>query len=130
MTVVLSTLRTWRHYLLGVVRTDNIATSYFQTQKKLSPKQARWQDFLAEFDMCIEYKPGRTNLVAGALSRKAELVSLKLQEITAVSQFRSTLSDRIKEGLQYDAVARSLLQSRLERPRFFGKGWSVLHQGE
>lgn len=65
--------------------------------------------------MCIEYKPG--HLVADALlSRKAELVSLKLQEITDVSQFRSTLSDRIQEGLQYDAVARSLLQSKLERP--------------
>ena len=49
--------------------------------------------------------------MADALSRKAELVSLKLQERTAVSQFRSTLSDRIKEGLQYDAVARSLLQA-------------------
>lgn len=48
---------------------------------------------MAEFDMCIEYKPGRTNLVADALSRKVELVSLKLQEITAVSQFRSALSE-------------------------------------
>lgn len=51
MTAIVHCLRTWRHYLLGiVVKTDNVATSYFQTQKKLSPKQARWQDFLAEFD--------------------------------------------------------------------------------
>lgn len=49
--------------------------------------------------------------MADALSRKGELVSLKLQEITAVSQFRSPLSERIKDGLQYDAVARSLLQA-------------------
>lgn len=70
--------------------------------------------------MCIEYKPGRTNLVADALSRKAELVSLKLQKITAVS--RSTLSDRIKEGLQYDTVARSLLQAvKEEKHRFWEK---------
>ena len=52
---------------------------------------------MAEFDMCIEYKPGRTNLVADALSRKVELVSLKLQEITAVSQFRSALPEDPKE---------------------------------
>ncbi|KAK3006442.1 hypothetical protein RJ639_017437 [Escallonia herrerae] len=53
MTAVVHCLRTWRHYLLGsrfLIKTDNIATSYFQSQKKLSPKQARWQDFLAEFD--------------------------------------------------------------------------------
>ncbi|PKI43755.1 hypothetical protein CRG98_035861 [Punica granatum] len=75
MTAVVHCLRTWRHYLLGskfIVRTDNIATSYFQTQKKLSPKQARWQDFLAEFDFVMEYKPGRTNVVADALSRRED----------------------------------------------------------
>ncbi|KAJ4960077.1 hypothetical protein NE237_019987 [Protea cynaroides] len=58
MTAVVHCLRTWRHYLLGskfMVKTDNVATSYFQSQKKLSPKQARWQDFLAEFDMVLEY---------------------------------------------------------------------------
>jgi hypothetical protein len=131
MTAIVHCLRTWRHYLLGskfVVRTDKIATSYFQTQKKLSPKQARWQDFLAEFDMCIEYKPGRTNRLADALSRKAELVSLKLQEITAVSQFRGTLSYRIKEGLQYNAVSRNLLQAVKEgRTRRFWEKDGLLY---
>nr|CAN62036.1 hypothetical protein VITISV_019703 [Vitis vinifera] len=59
--------------------TDNVATSYFQTQKKLSPKQARWQDFLAEFDYTLEYKPGTANHVADALSRKAKLASMTSQ---------------------------------------------------
>ena len=56
MTAIVHCLRTWRHYILGshfIVKTDNVATSYFQTQKKLSPKQARWQDFLAEFDYML-----------------------------------------------------------------------------
>jgi len=72
-------LRVWRHYLLGsrfVVKTDNVATSYFQTQKKLSPKQARWKDFLTEFDYVLEYKPGRINLVADALSQKSEFAAM------------------------------------------------------
>ena len=116
MAAIVHCLRTWRHYLL-----------YFQTQKKLSPKQARWQDFLAEFDMCIEYKPGRTNLVADALSRKAELVSLKLQERTAVSQFRSTFSDRRKEVIKYDAVARSLLEAVKEEKRRFWEKDGLLY---
>ncbi|KAK3005308.1 hypothetical protein RJ639_016918 [Escallonia herrerae] len=45
MTAVVHCLCTWRHYLLGsqfLIKTDNIATSYFQSQKKLSPKQARY----------------------------------------------------------------------------------------
>ena len=38
MTAIVHCLRTWRHYLLGshfIVKIDNVATSYFQTQKKL-----------------------------------------------------------------------------------------------
>ena len=65
MTVVVHCLRTWRHYVLGahfVVKTDNVATTYFQSQKKLTAKQARWQDFLAEFNFTLEYKPGKANL--------------------------------------------------------------------
>ncbi|KAG9459075.1 hypothetical protein H6P81_003583 [Aristolochia fimbriata] len=59
---------------------------YFLTQQKLSPKQARWQDFLAEFDMMLEYKPGRSNNVADALSRRADLAALHvIAPITRVS---------------------------------------------
>ena len=86
-------MRTWRHYLLGshfIVKTDNVATSYFQTQKKISPKQARWQDFLAEFDYTLEYKPGIANHVADALSRKAELAAM-------TSQPEGEMVDLIKE---------------------------------
>ena len=52
MTVVVHYLQQWRHYLLGsifTVVTDNVANTFFKTQKKLSPRQARWQEFLADF---------------------------------------------------------------------------------
>ena len=45
MTVVVHCLQQWRHYLLGsifTVVTDNVANTFFKTQKKLSPRQARW----------------------------------------------------------------------------------------
>ena len=98
-------LQTWRHYLLGshfIVKTDNVATSYFQTQKKLSPKQARWQVFLVEFDYTLEYKPDTANHVADALSHKAELASM-------TSQPQGEMVYLIKEGLQHDPVAKSLI---------------------
>ena len=90
MIVVVHCLRVWRQYLLGsrfVVKIDNVATSYFHTQRKLSPKQARWQDFLAEFDYVLEYKPGKINLVTDALSRKSEFVAM-------LSHPQSSLLDR------------------------------------
>ncbi|GMJ08287.1 hypothetical protein HRI_004497900 [Hibiscus trionum] len=80
MSAIIHYLRVWRHCLLGakfLILTDNVGTSYFQTQKKLSPKQARWQDFLAEFDYILQYKPSKANVVADALSRKVELAALR-----------------------------------------------------
>ncbi|CAO2825207.1 unnamed protein product [Amaranthus hypochondriacus] len=94
MTAIIHCLRVWRHYLLGIrftIYIDNIATNYFPNQKKLSPKKARWQDFLAEFDYTMEYKPGKANVVADALSRKAIFAS--------VSSVASTILDRVKRIL-------------------------------
>ena len=71
MIAVIHCLETWKHYLMGtrfVVVTDNVANTFFTTQKKLTAKQARWQEFLADFDLV--WWPGRHNQVADALSRK------------------------------------------------------------
>ncbi|KAL1197122.1 hypothetical protein V5N11_002001 [Cardamine amara subsp. amara] len=109
MTAVVHCLQVWRHYLLSSpfsVKTDNVATSYFQTQKKLSPKQARWQDFLAEFDFTLEYKPGKGTVIADALSRKAELAS--------ISQAESTFLNRVWKGLGHDPTAKALVKLALE----------------
>ncbi|KAH9720957.1 Endonuclease [Citrus sinensis] len=129
MTAIVHCLRVWRHYLLGshfVILTDNVATSYFQTQKKLSPKQARWQDFLAEFDYRLEYKPGKANVVADALSRKSELVTLSM------SQPKSDLVMGIKEGLQQDSLVEDLLGKVLEGKtrRFWQEEGILLTKGD
>ena len=45
MTIVVHCLQQWRHYLLRsifIVVIDNVANTFFKTQKKLSPRQARW----------------------------------------------------------------------------------------
>ena len=94
MLAVIHCLRVWRHYLLGskfVVKTDNSAVSHFFTQPKLTPKQGRWQEFLAEFDVEFEHKAGRTNQVADALSRKAELAAMTLMACMANSHVTSTM---------------------------------------
>ncbi|KAG9447517.1 hypothetical protein H6P81_013645 [Aristolochia fimbriata] len=114
MTAIVHCLRTWRHYLLGsrfVVKTDNVPSSYFLTQKKLSPKQARWQDFLAEFDMELEYKTSKTNSLVDALSRKADLAAMRKEVVAATSHVSPSLIERIHSGLRVDTQVGSLLQS-------------------
>ncbi|XP_060210895.1 uncharacterized mitochondrial protein AtMg00860-like [Lycium barbarum] len=56
---------------LFVVKTDNTAVSHFMTQPKLNGRQARWQELLAEFHFKLEYRSGKTNHVADALSQRA-----------------------------------------------------------
>ncbi|GKA19410.1 putative nucleotidyltransferase, ribonuclease H [Tanacetum coccineum] len=127
MTAVVHCLRIWRHYLLGlrfVIKTDNIATSYLQTQKKLSPKQAHWQDFLAEFDYRLKYKPRKANVVADTLSRKAEF--------TAITQAQFFLQDRIKEGLEHDPLAKKIIALAKDgrTRRFWLKGDMLFTKGD
>ena len=70
MTAVVHCLQQWRHYLLGgifTVVTDIVANTFFKTQKKLSARQARWQEFLAEFNFEWLHRPGLRNIVVDAL---------------------------------------------------------------
>lgn len=49
--------RAWRQYVLGsqfVVKTDNRKICHFFSQPKLTSKEARWQECLAEFSLKFE----------------------------------------------------------------------------
>ncbi|KAK3019612.1 hypothetical protein RJ639_005031 [Escallonia herrerae] len=114
---VVHCLRIWRHYLLGssfIVRTDNTAVSHFLSQSKLTSKQARWQELLAEFNFMLEYRTGSTNSVADALSRRAELDQVALMAMNAIvradSRVAINIGKKIKKALIRDPVAQQLLK--------------------
>lgn len=48
---------------MTVVVTDNLANTFFKTQKKQSPKQVRWQEFLQEYDFVWKSLGGTTSLL-------------------------------------------------------------------
>ncbi|KAK3036585.1 hypothetical protein RJ639_031202 [Escallonia herrerae] len=114
---VVHCLRVWRHYLLGssfIVRTDNTTVSHFLSQSKLTLKQARWQELLAEFNFMLEYRAGSTNSVADALSRRAELDQVALMAMNAIvradSRVAINIGKKIRKGLTRDPVAQQLLK--------------------
>ncbi|KAK3031322.1 hypothetical protein RJ639_035228 [Escallonia herrerae] len=114
---VVHCLRIWRHYLLGssfIVWTDNTVVSHFLSQSKLTSKQARWQELLAEFNFMLEYRVGSTNSVANALSRRAELDQVALMAMNAIvradNRVAINIGKKIKKALTRDPVAQQLLK--------------------
>ena len=72
---IIRALKKWRSDLLGIpiyVYTDHRTLQNFDTQRDLSRRQLRWQEFMSQYDMTIPYIPGEDNSVADALSRVPE----------------------------------------------------------
>ncbi|WVZ49645.1 hypothetical protein U9M48_000985 [Paspalum notatum var. saurae] len=64
-------VRHWRPYLWGrqfVVRTDYFALKFLLDQRLSTVPQHHWISKLFGFDFTVEYRPGRFNVVADALS--------------------------------------------------------------
>lgn len=63
----------WKHYLLGhhfVVRSDQQSLRFLTQQREVNQKYQKWVTKLLGFDFEIQFKPGSSNRVADALSRK------------------------------------------------------------
>ena len=52
------------------VLTNHKGLEYFMTMKKLTPRQARWAEFLSKFNFVVTYQSGKKNDKADALTRK------------------------------------------------------------
>jgi hypothetical protein len=74
LAAVVFALKGWRHFLYGAkceLYTDHKILKYFFTQKELNMRQQRWLELIKDYDLTINYTPGKANVVADALSRKS-----------------------------------------------------------
>src|SRR6267154_1965864 len=65
----------WRHYLEGSsspidVVTDHKNLEYFATTKLLSRRQARWSEYLHQFNLAVRFRPGKLGAKPDALTRR------------------------------------------------------------
>ena len=98
----------WKHYLWGrrfLIRTDHSSLIFLPDQKTTHVAQQVWLTKLLGFDYEIEYRRGKDNLAADALSRIShnELGALTLSSIS------TSLMEDIKKTWDTDQNLRQLI---------------------
>ena len=79
LAAVVHALKIWRHYLMGKrceLYTDHKSLKYIFTQSNLNLRQRRWLELIKDYDLGINYHPGKANVVADALSRRSHVSQL------------------------------------------------------
>ena len=125
---IVDALKHWKHYLHGskfgvVAKTDHYTLQHFHKQPHLSARQARWSEFLQEYDFTIEYTKGANNVVADALSRRADHHDTQ-EEVTDVNDLPmdvhcnavstvtlGSLLEEIKAAYKEDKVCQHIINN-------------------
>src|SRR5436853_7090019 len=133
LAIVVHALKIWRHYLIGKrteVYTDHKSLKYFFTQPDLNLRQRRWLELIKDYDLGINYHPGKANVVADALSRRSHCNVLTLERMSpflcrefarlnlgivnksesTVMEIYSTLEQDIRKGQLQDEKVQEIKQ--------------------
>ena len=65
----------WRHYLEGSTSPVDVVTNpknlvYFSTSKVLTRRQARWSEYLSQFNLVIRFRPSKLSTKPDVLTRR------------------------------------------------------------
>ena len=118
----------FRVYLMGepkfAMYTDHASLRHAVKTPHLSQRMARWLSFFAEYNFVVHYKPGKTNILADALSRRPDFdmqspdtascaacraCSSCDAEANAIVRAQSPLPDDIRQAYQDDPDCKALL---------------------
>jgi hypothetical protein len=112
--VVVHVLKIWRHYLLGNtchLYTDHKSLKYIFIQSELNMRQRRKLELIKYYDMEIHYHPGKANVVADALSRKASChcLTIRTPDITICQEMEKLNLGMIQHGTLTQLKLESVL---------------------
>lgn len=109
---VVEAARAWRHYLWNrqfTIKTDNWANKHIQTQPHLDPKrQTKWMEYLQEYHFDIEHIPGKNNVVADALSRRADYALSAIVSVGPDIEFMNELKESARNDKRYQTVSETI----------------------
>ncbi|KAJ4789708.1 polyprotein [Rhynchospora pubera] len=124
---LLTAVQRWRHYLIGgtfIIKTDQISLKYLLEQRLNHTMQHKGLCKLLGLDYRIEYKKGKENVVADALSRKVR--HNEVSEALAVTELIPTWVEELKSSYENDVWVQEL-KRKFERGELTSN--YTLHQG-
>ncbi|KAI3754880.1 hypothetical protein L1987_54672 [Smallanthus sonchifolius] len=122
LAAVVFALKIWRHYLYGVkftIYSNHKSLKYFFEQKELNMRQRRWLELLKDYDCEIIYHPGKTNVVADALSRKDVPIPIRVKacQLVVTSDVMREIEKAQDEALKEENIKKERMvgqQDKLE----------------
>jgi hypothetical protein len=66
------------------IYTDHKSLKYIFMQANLNMRQRRWLELIKDYDLEVHYHPGKANVVADALSRKAHCSCLSVEAVNEI----------------------------------------------
>ena len=111
MALVLA-VKKWRSYLLGhnfKIQTDQQSLKYLLEQKMGTPLQQQWITKLLGYEFVVEYKQGKENKVADALSRKME--DQKEGKLYAITAPANTWLEQLRTSYAIDPKLQQIIKN-------------------
>jgi hypothetical protein len=98
------------------IYTDNKSLKYIFTQSDLNMRQRRWLELIKDYDLEVHYHPGKSNVVADALSRKhCKYVTLESKNETLCEEMRKLSLEVVGHGKLHAISIESPLHERIAR---------------
>jgi hypothetical protein len=74
---IIYAVKAFRYLLLGaqekfLIRSDHENLKYFKSPQKITARQARWHEFLQDYNFELIHFPGKSNTIADLLSRRKD----------------------------------------------------------
>ncbi|RVW80554.1 Transposon Tf2-12 polyprotein [Vitis vinifera] len=105
-------VKKWRSYLLGhnfKIQTDQQNLKYLLEQKMGTPLQQQWITKLLGYEFVVEYKQGKENKVADALSRKME--DQKEGKLYAITAPANTWLEQLRTSYAIDPKLQQIIKN-------------------
>jgi hypothetical protein len=133
LAAVVHALKIWRHYLLGNVchmYTDHKSLKYIFTHSELNMRQRRWLELIKDYDLKIHYHPGKANVVADALNRKAfrHCLTVGLPDTTLFQEMERLNLGIVQQGTLMHLKLESVIQQKIIDAQRTDKGMKHIHE--